>query len=381
MTSETIKILIIDDDPGDFQMAKGMIVAIEHPAIEYDVEWASSYEEAVEAFGKNEHDVYFVDYFLEDRDGLDVVREARALGVRQPLIMLTGRGSHEVDLKAMEAGASDYLVKGQIDPHLMERTVRYALERFRSQEALRESDERHRGMFDHLPIGLYRCSLEGDFKDANPALLRMLGRPEPEVLRERYAAHLFVAPADVARFRELLETAGIARGFETTLDRLDGTTVLVKNTARAHREQEGAIEYIEGAVEDVTELQSAERLRGSAERFETVYHQSHLPILLVDGQALVIDGNPAFRRAFGYPGPDLGGRAFETLVAEADRPPLRREIRALTAGESDHIQGERRFVDREGTLLWARMHASLIRDAEGGPGHIMILFEEVAEAG
>ena len=381
MSSETIKILVVDDDPGDFQMAKSMIVAIEHPDIDYDVEWASSYEEAVDAFRRKEHDVYFVDYFLEDRDGLDVVREARQLGVRQPVIMLTGRGSHQIDLDAMQAGASDYLVKDKIDPNLMERTVRYALGRFRAQEELRESEERHRGMFDHLPIGLYRCSPEGAFKDANPALIRMLGHPDPVVLKERYAQHLYVAPADEGRFREALETSGIVRGFETTLDRLDGTTLLVRNTARAHRGPDGEIEYIEGAIEDVTELQSAERLRGSAERFETVYQRSLLPILLVDGQGLVIDGSPAFRRAFGYPGPDLGGRSFDSLVVEADRPSVSREIQALVAGEIDHVQGERRFLGGEGTPLWARIHASLIREADGAPGHLMILFEEVNEAG
>lgn len=106
------------------------------------------------------------------------------------MIMLTGRGNLHVDVGAMKAGASDYLVKGKVDPDLLERLIRYGRERVRAEEALRDSEERHRGMFDHLPIGLYRTSPEGEFLDANPALVRILGYPDPKALQERYAAEL-----------------------------------------------------------------------------------------------------------------------------------------------------------------------------------------------
>src|SRR5690606_16479820 len=123
--------------------------------------------------------------------GLDLVREAKERRVRAPMIMLTGRGTREVDLEAMRAGAADYLVKGRIDPDALERSIRYALERRRAQEALRDSEERHRGMFDHLPIGLYRATPGGEFMDANPALVRILGYPDPQTLRDVHSRNLF----------------------------------------------------------------------------------------------------------------------------------------------------------------------------------------------
>ena len=154
--SDPIRILLIDDDQGDFQMTLAMVGQIEGAPISLD--WVPSYQEGLDAFRADEHDVYLVDYFLEDRDGLELVRQARELGIRKPTIMLTGRGSHDVDVEAMKAVASDYLVKGRVDPDQLERTIRYALQRQRAEEALRDSEERHRGMFDHLPIGLYRVS-------------------------------------------------------------------------------------------------------------------------------------------------------------------------------------------------------------------------------
>src|SRR5690606_4207489 len=106
---------------------------------------------------------------------------------------------------------------------------------------------RHRGMFDHLPIGLYRVSPEGAFMDANPALVRILGYPDPRSIQDVYSKELYVHPDDRHRFREMLDRYGVARGFETRLERADGTSVLVRNTARAHRGRDGRILYIEGA--------------------------------------------------------------------------------------------------------------------------------------
>lgn len=127
MEDQPIKVLLVDDDLGDIEMIRTMLSQAEHGR--YKVDWVSSYEEALDAFRKNQHEVYLLDYFLEDRSGLDLLREAEAHGVTAPMIMLTGRGSSKVDLEAMEAGAADYLVKGAFDPDELERAIRYALGR------------------------------------------------------------------------------------------------------------------------------------------------------------------------------------------------------------------------------------------------------------
>ena len=217
------------------------------------LDWVSSYEEGMDALRDQEHDVYLVDYYLEDQDGLELVREARAMGVLKPMIMLTGRGSHAVDVEAMKAGASDYLVKGKVDHYVLERSIRYSLQRQQADAALRDSESRLRQMFDHLPIGLYRTSAEGELMDANPALVELLGYPDRETLDSAYSAGLFVDPDDRQRFGEMLDQSGVVRRFETRLKRADGTFVRVRNTARAHRADDGSILYIEGAVEDVTD--------------------------------------------------------------------------------------------------------------------------------
>src|SRR5690606_40531187 len=92
----------------------------------------------LEALTTNGFDVCLVDYRLGARDGLQLLREANERGVVTPLILLTGQGDYEVDVRAMMAGAADYLVKGQIDAQLLERSIRYARERQRAEERIRE---------------------------------------------------------------------------------------------------------------------------------------------------------------------------------------------------------------------------------------------------
>jgi len=123
----SVHALLIDDDQGDYEFTRALMSQIE----QYDItlDWVATYGEGVDSLSDHDYDVFFVDYFLEDRSGLDLLREARRRGVKTPMIMLTGRGSHDVDVEAMHSGASDYLVKGEIEPDNVDRCIRYALDR------------------------------------------------------------------------------------------------------------------------------------------------------------------------------------------------------------------------------------------------------------
>lgn len=80
--SPTVRILLIDDDQGDFEMTRAMVRQIQGGSMRLD--WVSSFQEGMDAIQKREHDVYLVDYLLEDRDGLELVRWARDQGSAPP---------------------------------------------------------------------------------------------------------------------------------------------------------------------------------------------------------------------------------------------------------------------------------------------------------
>ena len=375
---ETIRALLIDDDQGDFVVTKGLLSQITHPTIELD--WVPTFEEGHDAIANGGYDVYLVDYLLEDRTGLDLLREAARHQLQAPVIMLTGRGSHEVDIEAMQAGAADYLVKGQIEPEDLERSIRYALDRMEAQRALRASEERHRAMFDHLPLGVYRCTPEGEFLDANPALVRILGYPDPASLDSLYSSTFYVSDEDAEIFKARLKEFGIVRGFETQLRGVDGRMIQLRNTARIHRDADGNVGYVEGIIEDVSREGSLLALNREATRFKELYECDHIGILTLDRSGEIQDGNAALRALSGYDEEDLASVEYPELFEEGDRAEVLEEIRQLSAGGSAIRKESRDLRMKDGSTRTVSTLSILIRDWDGDPNHILILIEATPTA-
>jgi signal transduction histidine kinase len=139
MDASVVKVLLVDDDEGDYVMTRDLL--LETGSRKFTLEWVMTYETAIEAIGRKDHDVYLVDYRLGARDGLELLRTALRQGCEAPIILLTGQGDRDVDVEAMLAGAADYLIKGQIDGPLIERTIRYAIEHKRTQAELQRAKE------------------------------------------------------------------------------------------------------------------------------------------------------------------------------------------------------------------------------------------------
>jgi PAS domain S-box-containing protein len=138
-----------------------------------------------------------------------------------------------------------------------------------AKEALRESEEQYRTLFDRVPVGLYRTTPEGQILDVNPTLVEMLGYPDRETMLTLNTADGYVNPEERARWQVLMEREGVVRDFEVQWRRYDGTIIWVKDTARAVHDADGRVLYYEGAMEDVTERKRAEEaLRESKRQLE-----------------------------------------------------------------------------------------------------------------
>jgi signal transduction histidine kinase len=138
MADAAIRVLLIEDDPDDHVLTRGLLVQVYGQRFELD--WQSTYAGGLEALARGEHDVCLVDYHLGEHSGLDLI-QATAGGRRAPIVMLTGSESAATDTAAMRAGADDFLVKGTIDAALLDRSIRYAVERNRLEQRLRETQK------------------------------------------------------------------------------------------------------------------------------------------------------------------------------------------------------------------------------------------------
>jgi len=133
------RILLVEDDEDDYILTQAMLNKAMGES--FELHWASSMRAALQLLQEQELDVMLIDYDLGAHNGLEVIRSAVALGCRVPSILLTGRGSYDIDLEAMRAGAADYIAKSEVTPLLLERAIRYAAERQRAQEALMQANE------------------------------------------------------------------------------------------------------------------------------------------------------------------------------------------------------------------------------------------------
>ena len=132
-------VLLVEDDEDDYILTRHWLSAAK--GSRFDLKWASTYESVFTTLASSSMDAILVDYDLGAYSGLDIVRELARIGCRLPIIMLTGRGNYEIDLEAMQAGVADYLAKSEVTPQLLERTIRYAIERKQREQSLRQMND------------------------------------------------------------------------------------------------------------------------------------------------------------------------------------------------------------------------------------------------
>src|SRR5246127_995431 len=197
-----LKILIIDDDEDDYFITSQYLEEI----TEFNVtcNWCYKIDEALTKLTQNNYDAYFIDYRLGAETGLEVLKEAIAKGCIKPVILLTGKGNAQIDRLAVEHGSYDYLIKGELNTETLERSLRYALERFRSFKLINDNEKKYRLLFENAISFIFTCDSNLYFTECNPASFYLLGYT-PQELKDKSLLD-FVSQKDKAIIKELINT-------------------------------------------------------------------------------------------------------------------------------------------------------------------------------
>lgn len=160
MENRNFSLLIIDDDEDDIFILETFL----RKSAKTDLEIASalSYREGFEMLQDDHHDVCFVDYRLGPENGVELLRKAKEAGLQTQFVMLTGKGDQEIAVEAMKAGASDYLEKGKINPEVLERTLRYLMNRAENEKIAQQSRAIYRTIFEQSGDAIF--ILNDDFE-------------------------------------------------------------------------------------------------------------------------------------------------------------------------------------------------------------------------
>ena len=153
-----ITVLVIDDDEVDAIRVRRMLQGMTNR--QYRVEHVDNYLRGLEYIAGQTHDVYLIDHFLGKETGLELIQAARSLGSDQAMILLTGQSSDEIEHKAIEHGASDFLDKNSLTDYLLDRSIRFAFERHQFEQRKLHNDRL-------ITIGTLAASIAHQFNNIN----------------------------------------------------------------------------------------------------------------------------------------------------------------------------------------------------------------------
>lgn len=180
MNKEKLKILLVDDDEDDYIITQDLLSEIR--LMKFDLSWEKTHVNVLRLLSDNQFDLCLFDYRLGSKTGLDLLQEVIKIGYKGPVIILTGQDDHEIDKEVMKAGASDYLVKGQISSSLLERSIRHALERKRAEEALVASKDYAENLINSSIDMIVATNTDRLITEFNPAAQKVFGYNKYDVL-------------------------------------------------------------------------------------------------------------------------------------------------------------------------------------------------------
>lgn len=184
MTTNIIRVLLVDDDEDDFLITEEFLEESVHST--FSLDWTTDYHQALEAIRKEEYDVYLLDLHLGQWSGFDLLTKGLEAGCHKPLILLTGAGEREIDQKAMNLGAADYLVKGQFSPPMLERAILYAIRHWKTLSDLRLSEERVRAVLESQSELICRFHIDTTLTFVNNAYANYFGQTAEELIGKKW---------------------------------------------------------------------------------------------------------------------------------------------------------------------------------------------------
>jgi len=271
-------------------------------------------------------DVIFIDFNLPRFSALDALKVMRAMNVDIPRIVVSGTMGEDSAVEVMRAGAHDFITKGNLSRLIpvLQRELADSLERRahgRSQEALRQSEEQFKRIFDQGHLGMAMVAFNGRLLKVNKAFGRLLGYSEAEMMSKSFQD--FTHPDDrddnQQMVTELFEGRIPAFNLEKKYIRKDGQAIWADLYVSIVLDSKDAPLFAVALVQDVTERHRInEALRDSEERFRGL-SEAALEGIAFHREGRILDANLGFIRMLGYSLEELGRIGLEGLLAPQSR--------------------------------------------------------------
>ena len=367
-----IRVLHVDDDSNLLRISK-QFMEMEGPL---QVDTALSVEEALEKLEKEKYDIVVSDYQMPEKDGLEFLKTLRSKGNAIPFIMFTGKGREEVVIKALNLGASQYLNKTGETTTVYRELVHSITELVKvrkSEEVLRESEEKLRAILSSSPDAITVFDLSGNVVELNQAALKLHGFSTREEAIGKNSFE-FVSPQHQQRAREVFENTlkkGFVKNEEFTLLTKDGQDFLAELSASVVVDSKGNPTSIAAIARDITDRKGAEqRFLESQQKVAALFNGNPEATVYTDPDMHILDINPRFTSLFGYGLDEVKGKHLNDVVVPRN---LIEEAKMLDERTAKGFVYHDTFrIRKDGTLIPVSVSAAPISIQSRLAGYIAI---------
>ena len=299
-------------------------------------------------------------------DGIEASEQIRAR-LDIPVVFLSAYDEKDVLHRAKKTEPYGYIAK-PFSQNILRITIETALYKHGSDKRVRESEERFRKVFEQGPIGMGLVGTHGRFLVANSQLCQMLGYTEDELTRLTFVdiTHPDHVTQDLEAVRRLSTGEIPYYKAEKRYIKKDGDILWGNLTAAVIRDAEGKLLYALPMIEDITDHKRAEEaLRKSEEQYRAVFDNAGIGIDLLDREGRIIQVNQSLLSMLGYAEEEIYALTFADITHPDDREISKRKLDSLMAGEIDSYRLEKRYLRKDGRIVWGDLWTSAIRDATG----------------
>ena len=263
-SDNTINLLIIDDDKDDFIITSEYIKDI--GSANFHIDWCYNYQEALAYMKQHKYHLYFVDYRLGAKTGLDLIKDALRMDCEEPIVLFTGKGNQAIDRQAMQAGAADYLIKTELNSEKLERCIRYSMERAASMKALKANERKYRNIFERSKDAVFVSDHLLTFIDVNAAMLDLLSYDLQEIRNRQLYDFVDGGESAKLQIREFIEENGEVDDMELELITKDSDKKNCILSLSKEADEINGNSYYHGIIHDITHLKKAEKITLQVEK-------------------------------------------------------------------------------------------------------------------
>jgi PAS domain S-box-containing protein len=353
MNAEKIQVLLIEDNPTDALIVQDELAHTSYA--QFSVVHLEQLNEALSRLKTERFDVVLLDLNLPDSNGFETFVRFHDAAPEVPIVIISGRVDGQIAVQAVQAGAQDYLVKGRLGEEVLQRSIRYAIERQRSERTLAESDQRYQLLIEQSPDG-YLVYCDGDIVFANAAALKLFGADhldqllgQPILERISPAFHHLIrrtqrGPADVSS--PTIEVLGI---------RLDGTTVAMEKTSNSFLH--GGRPAVQVVLHDITER------RRSEQRFRWLVDSNAQGVMFWNVNGETTGANDACLSMLGYSREDLeAGRMNWLAMTPPEYTDVDRQCLETIHANKVCVPYEKEYIRKDGSRISILVGAAAFED-------------------